>query len=68
MIVGIPPPTPTSSSPAVIDRAQLQPPSGRATGLPAAIAALLIVGAGAAFVRVLLAESVHDGRFVPRVS
>jgi hypothetical protein len=57
VIVGMPPPTANpSSSPAVAPEAQLQPPSGRATGLPAAIAALLVVGAAAAFVRVLLAE------------
>ncbi len=69
VIVGMPPPTATPSVPSTIDRAQLQPPSGRATGLPAAIAALLIVGAGAAFVRVLLAEPAARGAgFIPRAS
>jgi hypothetical protein len=72
VIVGMTTPSPSQpSSPAVIPRAQLQPPSGRATGLPAAIAALLVVGAAAAFVRVLLAEPAGgsvDGRFVPRPS
>lgn len=65
VISGIPTPTPSESSPAVVPRAQLQPPSGRAAGLPAAIAALLVVGAAAAFVRVLLAEPVGP---VPRPS
>lgn len=67
VIVGIPPPTPTPSSPPqAVERAQLQPPSGRAAGLPAAIAALLLVGVGAGFVRVLLAEPA--GGVVPRPS
>ena len=71
VIVGIPPTTTPSESPALVPRAQLQPPSGRATGLPAAIAALLIIGAAAAFVRVLLAEpapGAHERRFVPSPS
>jgi len=65
VIVGMPPPTSPASSPAVVPQAQLQPPSGRAAGLPAAIAALLVVGAAAAFVRVLLAEPAGA---VPRLS
>lgn len=72
VIVGMTTPTPSPpSSPEVIPRAQLQPPSGRAAGLPAAVAALLVVGAAGAFVRVLLAEpapGAHDRRFVPRAS
>jgi hypothetical protein len=36
--------------------ARLQPPGGRGTGLPAALAALAIVGTAAALLRVLLAE------------
>jgi len=67
VIVGIPPPTPTPSSPPeAVERAQLQPPSGRAAGLPAAIAALLVVGVAAGFIRVLLAEPA--GVIVPRPS
>jgi len=66
VIVGQPPlPSPSASSTALSPIAQIQPPSGRAAGLPAAIAALLVVGGGAAFVRVLLAEPFHA---VPRPS
>jgi len=66
VIVGQPPlPSPSPSSTALSPLAQIQPPSGRAAGLPAAVAALLLVGGGAAFVRVLLAEPV---RAVPRTS
>ena len=70
VIVGMPPPTPTPSSPPpAVTRAQLQPPSGRAAGLPAAIAALLVVGGAAGFVRVLLAEPGPFARTtVPRPS
>lgn len=66
VIVGMPTPSPSESSSAVVPGAQLQPPSGRAIGLPAAIAALLLVGAVAAFLRVLLAEPA--GAAVPRTS
>jgi hypothetical protein len=66
VIVGQPPlPSPSPSSTALSPLAQIQPPSGRAAGLPAANAALLVVGGAAAFVRVLLAEPV---RAVPRPS
>ena len=34
----------------------VEPPSGRGTGLPGAVAALAVVGTGAGLVRVLLAE------------
>jgi hypothetical protein len=77
VIVGMPPPTATPSAPPEsVARAQIQPPSGRAAGLPAAVAAVLVVGAAAAFVRVLLAEPARAGsspaaderRFVPRPS
>ncbi|MBV9293397.1 MAG: hypothetical protein JO222_13190 [Frankiales bacterium] len=56
-------------SPAVhVVSGPLEPPSGRGTGLPAALAALAVVGTGTALVRVLLAEPVDDaGRaVVPR--
>lgn len=70
IIVGMTTPTPSpppSTAPVTNARAQLQPPSGRAVGLPAAIAALLVVGAAGAFVRVLLAEP-DPRRVVPRAS
>ena len=56
VIGGIPTASPTPSPTDAVVGAQLQPPSGRAAGLPAAVAALLVVGAAGAFVRVLLAE------------
>jgi hypothetical protein len=63
IVVGIPPQEPTpSSSAAAVYGGRLQPPSGRGVGLPAAIAALLLVGAAAAFGRVLLAEPVAHVR------
>jgi hypothetical protein len=39
----------------------IEPASGRGTGLPAALAALAVVGSGAAIVRVLAAEPVDSG-------
>jgi hypothetical protein len=36
----------------------LQPPTDRGTGLPAALAALAVVGTAAALLRVLLAEPI----------
>jgi hypothetical protein len=65
VIGGIPTASPTPSPSDAVVQGQLQPPSGRATGLPAAIAALLVVGAAGAFVRVLLAEPAGA---VPRAS
>lgn len=53
---GITTPSPTPSTSPTVVASQLQPASGRAVGLPAAVAALLVVGGGAAFWRVLLAE------------
>jgi len=44
--------------------APIEPASGRATGLPAALAALTVVGSGAALVRVLAAEPVDDRKIV----
>jgi len=40
----------------------LEPPSGRALGLPAALAALVLIGVGTAVVRVVLAEPAVDNR------
>ncbi|MBV9099040.1 MAG: hypothetical protein JO079_13380 [Frankiaceae bacterium] len=65
VIGGIPTASPTPSPSDAVVGARLQPPSGRAAGLPAAIAALLVVGAAGAFFRVLLAEPVAG---VPRAS
>ena len=47
-------PSPSRSSGAVVVAGPLQPPTGRGTGLPAAVAALVIVGTSAALLRVLL--------------
>jgi hypothetical protein len=47
-----------SPTPAVVG--VLEPPTDRSAGLPAALAALAIVGSGAGLLRVLLAEPV-DG-------
>jgi hypothetical protein len=52
-------PVPTSSPTAAI-AGPIEPVSGRGAGLPAAVAALAVVGAGAGLVRVLLAEPVDD--------
>jgi hypothetical protein len=52
-------PVPTSS-PTAVATGPIEPASGRGAGLPAAVAALSIVGAGAGLVRVLLAEPVDD--------
>lgn len=52
-------PSPTAS-PTGIVAGPIEPASGRGAGLPAAVAALSIVGAGAGLVRVLLAEPVDD--------
>jgi hypothetical protein len=56
-------PVPTASSTAAV-AGPIEPASGRGAGLPAAVAALAVVGAGAGLVRVLLAEPVDDRRSV----
>ena len=70
-LAGQPTPTPsTSSAPAVV-AGPLQPPTDRGTGLPAALAALAVVGTAGALLRVLLAEpigSVDSGRTVGAAS
>lgn len=60
---GTPTPTPAPASTAVVS-GPVEPASGRGTGLPAALAALAVVGSGAAFVRVLAAEPVDSGEIV----
>jgi len=54
----LPAPTPSpTTSPVAVVAGPLQPPTDRGLGLPAAIAALALVGVGAAMVRVLLAHA-----------
>lgn len=55
-------PSPQSSPSTAVVAGPLQPPTGRGTGLPAALAALAIVGTAAALLRVLLAEPVSSVR------
>ena len=57
-LAGQPTPAASASAPAVV-AGPLQPPTGRGAGLPAAVAALLVVGMGGALLRVLLAEPVN---------
>jgi hypothetical protein len=56
-------PTPLPAPTAVVS-GPVEPASGRGVGLPAALAALAVVGSGAAFIRVLAAEPVDDGKTV----
>jgi hypothetical protein len=52
-----------STTPAAVAVAgPLEPPTGRALGLPAALAALLLIGVGTAVVRVVMAEPAVDSR------
>lgn len=53
-----------SPAPTAIVAGPIEPASGRGAGLPTALAALAVVGSGAAFVRVLVAEPVDDGKNV----
>ena len=63
--IQIPTLTPTPSpAPTGIVSGPIEPASGRGMGLPAALAALAVVGSGAAFLRVLAAEPVDDGQNV----
>lgn len=63
--IQIPTPTPTPSPAATaIVSGPIEPTSGRGMGLPAALAALAVVGSGTAFIRVLAAEPVDDGKNV----
>jgi hypothetical protein len=55
--------TPSPAATSVVS-GPIEPASGRSAGLPAALAALAVVGSGAAFVRVLAAEPVDDGENV----
>lgn len=61
--VQIPTFTPTPAPTAIVS-GPVEPASGRGKGLPAALAALGVVGGGAAFIRVLAAEPVEDGQNV----
>ena len=62
-MAGSPPgPLQTTTPAAVAAGGPLEPPSPRAMGLPAALAALVLIGVGAAVVRVMLAEPAVDNR------
>jgi hypothetical protein len=63
-VMAAPTATPTSSpSPVAVAAGPIQPPTGRDLGLPAAIAALALVGVATALLRVLLAHApAVDGR------
>jgi hypothetical protein len=71
-VTGAPPflagrPTPTPSPSVAVVSGPLQPPTGRGTGLPAALAALAVAATGGALLRVLMAEpiaAVDDRRSV----
>jgi hypothetical protein len=56
-------PTPSPSAVTVV-AGPIEPPSGRGVGLPAALAALAVLGCGIAFVRVLAAEPVDSAETV----
>ena len=58
-----PTPTPSSAASAVVT-GPVEPPSGRANGRPAAVAAVAVVGTGAALVRVVGAEPVDSREIV----
>jgi len=62
-VAGSPPgPLQTTTPAPVAVAGPLEPPSGRALGLPAALAALVLIGVGTAVVRVVLAEPAVDNR------
>jgi hypothetical protein len=65
-VAGSPPgPLQTTTPAATVAGGPLEPPTGRALGLPAALAALVLIGVGTAMVRVVLAEpAVDNGRSV----
>lgn len=65
-VAGSPPgPLQTTTPSAVAVGGPLEPPSGRSLGLPAALAALMLVGVSTAVVRVVMAEpAVDDPRSV----
>ena len=62
-VAGSPPgPLQSTTPPAVAVAGPLEPPTGRSLGLPAALAALVLIGVGTAVVRVVMAEPAVDGR------
>jgi hypothetical protein len=62
-VAGSPPgPLQTTTPAPAVASGPLEPPTGRSLGLPAALAALVLIGVGAAVVRVVLAELVVDDR------
>jgi hypothetical protein len=64
VVAGQTTPSPSPSRSTVVVAGPLQPPTGRGTGLPAAVAAVVIVGTAAALLRVLLSYPISavDGR------
>lgn len=58
------PPATPSVAPTAVVSGPIEPPSGRGIGLPAAIAAVAVVGTGAALVRVIAAEPVDNPKVV----
>jgi hypothetical protein len=69
-VAGSPPgPLQTTTPAAVAVAGPLEPPTGRSFGLPAALAALVLLGVGTAVVRVVMAEpAVDSGRSVGRTA
>ena len=63
-VAGSPPGPLQTTTPAAVAVASgpLEPPTGRSLGLPAALAALVLIGVGTAVVRVVLAEPAVDDR------
>jgi hypothetical protein len=62
-VAGSPPGPLQSTTPAAVAVAgPLEPPTGRSLGLPAALAALVLIGVGTAVVRVVMAEPAVDSR------
>ena len=64
-LAGQPTPTPSPSRTMTVVSGPLQPPTDRGAGLPAALAALAVVGTAGALLRILLAEPLGSGDFGP---
>jgi hypothetical protein len=64
-LAGQPTPVPSPTRSATVVSGPLQPPTDRGTGLPAALAALAVVGTAGALLRVLLAEPLGSGHIGP---
>jgi len=66
--IQLPPSQPPSPQATAVATGPVEPPSGRGIGMPAALAALGVVGTGAALVRVIAAEPVDNPKSVVRPS